>query len=633
MAALDMDITPAAGRVESEKQPACSTVVDIQPASYPSHPITQLQGPFEESILEANKSPAELSAVEIDAQTRRRDLLENDEYERLCGRKWRQRAEERYHPFWKLVSQMVFGVHLLAKRLAKSDLDVMKILQGHVDELDGFLQRTTEDFMIIHLDVRTRIQYLSLPLANLDVFDEMLQDRSFRLSLVSYNDQIEHAVDRFTLAITDSLKDLQKGKEAMAALWYYMRQQANEGCFESGHLNPFNQTMTENIEGWIKAISKLRRRGAALSKALGKLAFAVTEMQRRVGVASRKDVQSMIKTSNGGPTQTESVAQRLSVKSLGTPGSRTVHDKPLPLDPFLQHKAPRPASRPASRAAKTPTAKHDRDPNDAKTTKRESVFPKVVNRAKSCSALVAGGDSIDSGATTPPRTPGRLTRRLSKPFLPKRSASEKTEIPQNRPSTAPDRTLKSRSASIEQLKAIWANGRPQTQQTMTKSLPRSRQQATHPPNGAETMKDQISQFLKTDRVVEAWENITAKADCCGRTLIKTKEWPSSIFRAKSSEDLRAQPSKSGLSAAELEKQLSWVQEPEFLNTYSFKQRPETSPRIHVLSVQLALDEELTVAQEGDEASDMSAETGSIITALPALPPPTPASIPLVSCIS
>ncbi|KAJ5670207.1 uncharacterized protein N7477_005570 [Penicillium maclennaniae] len=628
LAAMGMNNTPTAGRVEPEQQLACSTAVDTPQASYPSHPITQLQGPFEESILEANKNLAELWAVEIDAQTRRRDLLENDEYERLCGRKWRQRAEERYHPFWKLVSQMVYGVHLLVKRLAKSDLDVMKILQGHVDELDGFLQRTTEDFMIIHLDVRTRIQYLSLPLANLDVFDEMLQDRNFRLSLVSYNDQIEHAVDRFTLTITDSLKDLHKGKEAMAALWYYMRQQANEGCFETGHLSPFYQTMRDNIEGWFNAIAKLRRRGEALSKALGKLAFAVTEMQRRVGVASRKDVQSMIKTTSKGPTRTLSISQRLLVRRSGTPGARTGYEKPLPGDPFLQPQTPRPASRPASQTVKMPTAKRDRNLNDAKATKRESVLPKVINRAKSCSALVAGRNSIDSDATMP-RTPGRLTKRLSKPFLTRRSASEKTEIPQNRPFTAPARTLKSRSASIGQLKVIWANDRLQTQQSMARSPHRSRRQAPHFPNGSETMKDQISHFLKTDRVVEAWENITTKADCYGQTLIKTKEWPSSIFRAKSSEGLRAQPSKSGHSAAGLGRQLSWVQEPDFLNTYSFKQKPKPSPRIHVLSVQLVLDEELIFAQESEEASDMSAETGSMITALPALPP-TPASISSVA---
>jgi hypothetical protein len=522
---------------------------------------------------------------------------------------------------------MVFGVHLLAKRLAKSDLGVMKILQGHVDELDGFLQRTTEDFLIIHLDVRTRIQYLSLPLANLDVFDEMLQDRHFRLSLVAYNDQIEHAVDRFTLTITDSLKDLQKGKEAMAALWHYMRQLADEGCFESDHLKLFYQAMTENMEGWVKALSKLRRRGVALSKALGQLGFAVTEMQRRVGVASRKDVRSMIKVANGGPTRTKSVSQRLFAKSLSPPGSRAVRDKPLPHDPFLKPRTPRPASR----AINTPPGKGDTDPKCTKATKRESVLPKVINRAKSCSALVGGRDSGDSAATTP-RTPGRLTRRLSKPFLPKRSISEQSDLPQNRPSTAPARTLKSRSASIEQLKVMWANGRPRTQQSMAKSPLHPRQQASQSADGGETMRDQISQFLKTDRVVEAWENIATKADCCGRTLIKTKEWPSSIFRAKSSDNLQARASKLGLSGAEFEKQMSWVQEPEFLNTYSFKQRPETSPRIHVLSVQMALDEELTVAQEGEESSDVGGETGSIITALPAVPPPTPASIPSVSCV-
>ena len=61
----------------------------------PVHPISQLQGPFEESILEATLGSVSRWVVNIDPQSRRRDLLENDEYERLCGRKWRQRATER----------------------------------------------------------------------------------------------------------------------------------------------------------------------------------------------------------------------------------------------------------------------------------------------------------------------------------------------------------------------------------------------------------------------------------------------------------------------------------------------------------------------------------------------------------
>lgn len=61
----------------------------------PAHPIPQLQGPFDESILDAIEG-AELEwVVDLGAQSRRRDLLESAEYERLCGRRWRQRPGER----------------------------------------------------------------------------------------------------------------------------------------------------------------------------------------------------------------------------------------------------------------------------------------------------------------------------------------------------------------------------------------------------------------------------------------------------------------------------------------------------------------------------------------------------------
>jgi hypothetical protein len=79
----------------------------------------------------------------------------------------------------------------------------------------------------------------------------------------------------------------------MGALWHYLQQLGNEGCFETDSLRAFYQAMMENMEGWVVALSKLRRRGAALQKALSQLAFAVIEMQRRVGVASRKDVVSL----------------------------------------------------------------------------------------------------------------------------------------------------------------------------------------------------------------------------------------------------------------------------------------------------------------------------------------------------
>ncbi|KAJ5779072.1 hypothetical protein N7457_006792 [Penicillium paradoxum] len=588
-----------------DAKPLEPTAAPVPPSPYPSHPITQLQGPFEESIVETSDGSRPEWVVDIDAQTRRRDLLENDGYERLCGRKWRQRTSEKYHPFWKLIAQMIFGVHLLAKNLAKSEVSVMKILQKHVDELDGFIERTTEDFLIVRLDVRTRIQYLSLPLRNPDVFDEMLQDRKFRLSIVTYNDRIEHSIGRFTLTITDSLKDLQKAKEAMGALWFYFRKLAEEGCFETESLKAFHQAMRDNMEGWIFAISKLRRRGTALQKALSQLGLATTEMQRRVGVASRKDVRSFIQPTNKAVSRRKSIKQRLFDKE------RPISEKPLPRDP---------SSNPKRIAT---TSNHMISPTAA-ATPSDGVRRKILSRAKSCSALIAEAGTVGGDESPPPlpSTAGRLKRKLSKPFLPKRSASEKLDMTQERPKTAPSQPLRSsRNISIEQLRAFCTTPRPCTGQSTAKSPTQARQEAHDQlTNGRETMKDQISQFLKTDRVVEAWDSVSKNASCCARPNAKTKDWPSSIFRTKSSSPLPDKDNETSLSGPDLQRQMSWVQETfDVLPTYSLKTKPDPSPRIHVLSVQTTLDEDGGVAEQ--EASlDVRSEVGSIITALPTVPP-------------
>lgn len=66
-----------------------------RPGQFSRHPISQLQGPFEESIQEAIGIGNGRWVANIDAQSRRKILLESPNYERLCGRKWRQRADER----------------------------------------------------------------------------------------------------------------------------------------------------------------------------------------------------------------------------------------------------------------------------------------------------------------------------------------------------------------------------------------------------------------------------------------------------------------------------------------------------------------------------------------------------------
>lgn len=149
---------------------------------------------------------------------------------------------------------------------------------------------------MIQVDVRTRIQYLSLPLRNLEIFDEMLDDRQFRRAMIGYNEKIEHAVDRFTQAVKDTLKDIQKGREAVGALWQYLGDSARKNAPLSNNIAAIYNAMLANTEGWNVAFSKLRRKGVALESALLQLGLTITEMQRRVGVASRKEVVSISST-------------------------------------------------------------------------------------------------------------------------------------------------------------------------------------------------------------------------------------------------------------------------------------------------------------------------------------------------
>jgi hypothetical protein len=65
------------------------------PSNAPVHPIAQLQGPFEESIAESTDERHNDWQVYLDAETRRDHILTAPKYERLCGRRWKQRPSEK----------------------------------------------------------------------------------------------------------------------------------------------------------------------------------------------------------------------------------------------------------------------------------------------------------------------------------------------------------------------------------------------------------------------------------------------------------------------------------------------------------------------------------------------------------
>lgn len=226
--------------------------------------------------------------IYLDPVVRRNTLLEAPVYTRVVAGRWKQRPGERFHPLWKLIAQISFGIHLLAQGMAKSEDEVMQILQAHVDEIDGFLERTTEDFDLAHDDIQERLRCLKLPLSHPATFDKMLEDRNFRLSIVEGNEKIEHIVDRTTQAMKDSVKDLQKGLDSTTCLDSYLRQLDAIWIKQSIEHEAVFVAMLGNVEGWRKAFQSLLSQGTRLGGSLKKLTDIINEMQARAGEVSRR---------------------------------------------------------------------------------------------------------------------------------------------------------------------------------------------------------------------------------------------------------------------------------------------------------------------------------------------------------
>ena len=264
----------------------------------PRHPVPKMQGAFEESMMETMQEVPEDDFDNrystADSISRRKILLEQEHYERIVAGKWKQKPGEKFHPLWKLIAQISFGMHLLSQSLAKSDEEVIKILQSHVDEIDGFLERTTADFDLAHEDILERIRCLRLPLEHGDVFDTMLEDRAFRIAIVEGNEKIEHIVNRTNAAMKDALKDVQKGLDGTRELTRYLTQLQRTWLNQTEEHHAVYSAMNGNTEGWTRAFMTLQSKGSKLGYGLSELSGIISRIQTRAGIASRKNIVSFI---------------------------------------------------------------------------------------------------------------------------------------------------------------------------------------------------------------------------------------------------------------------------------------------------------------------------------------------------
>lgn len=258
----------------------------------PIHPIPSMQGAFAESMLEASlaSTPTLPRTKSMDAAARRRKLLDQPLEEDTHAAKWKQKPGQRYHELWKLMAQISFGIYLLLNGIAKDDEQVLNILQGHVDEVDAFLEGTLADFDLASKDIQERLKFLKMPLENIEIFDAMLEDRQFRLQIVTGNERIEHIIHRTASAMNDALKDVQQGLDATKEFAKYLAQEEQEADWNESRpeMQKVYDAMKGNAEGWHKAYVTLQTKGNRLGEALVQLGSIVAEMDKRAGQVSRK---------------------------------------------------------------------------------------------------------------------------------------------------------------------------------------------------------------------------------------------------------------------------------------------------------------------------------------------------------
>ncbi|KAI1418894.1 hypothetical protein F5Y12DRAFT_789510 [Xylaria sp. FL1777] len=260
-------------------------------ANVPIHPIPAMQPAFAESLIEATNSGGDKKPKLRfgDAKQRRARLLDSPKDAGLYADVWRYRPGQKHHELWKLLAQVSFGVYLLLNGIANSNEQVVDILQHHIDEVDEFLETTLEDVNIAIEDVKERIEFLKLPMENMKAFEEMLEDRDFRLQIVTGNERIEHIIERTTLALEATFKDADEGLKGVKEFAVYLGNQKDKPWRQQRpEFGDIYEAMKGNAQGWYHALIDIQDNASSLDTVLISLSQIVAEMDQKAGEVSRR---------------------------------------------------------------------------------------------------------------------------------------------------------------------------------------------------------------------------------------------------------------------------------------------------------------------------------------------------------
>ncbi len=316
-------------RRRSRKQPA------------PSHPIPSMQQAFAESLDEVSSGTLGLKPkLRVgDALARRERLLDQDKSHGPPATLWRFRPGQQCHELRKLVAQISFGVYLLLNGMANNNGQVVSILQGHIDEVDEFLEMAMEDFKVTASDLTKRLGLLKLPMDNMAVFERMLENQPFRLQIVEGNLQIEHILSRTNTAHAQLVRDIAEGLHSTQEFAAYLtRQEHGRWRTDRPDVIDIYDAMRGNADGWVNAFLDLQAQRPRLEDLMAQLDATVAEMDKRAGEVSRQSGLTLVD-----PVGLESCASLLTATHSSASSPRPSQP------PASRRRKPRPCARPLGR--------------------------------------------------------------------------------------------------------------------------------------------------------------------------------------------------------------------------------------------------------------------------------------------
>ena len=257
----------------------------------PTHPIPVMQSAFAESLEEVTNGAVvpKPNLRELDAKARRERLLDQGREDEPFDSSWRYRPGQRQHEVVKLIAQIAFGVYLLLNGMANDQTQVVDILQGHIDEVDQFLEVAFEDLAQATQDMNGRIEHLQLPMQNMQAFEELLEDRKFRAEILEGNEKIEHILARTNVAMKQWDDDIDAGLRCTTAFASWLNSQKDATWrTERPDLDDIFLAMKHNAEGWLNAFDEMNSLTQEINGLTIRLMTILAEMEKKAGEISRQ---------------------------------------------------------------------------------------------------------------------------------------------------------------------------------------------------------------------------------------------------------------------------------------------------------------------------------------------------------